>query len=175
MEYVDEVTDYEPGRRIAHRTVEGPIQLSTACLTEPAGEGCRARVIGEADNFIGGWVSWPTRSLRGSSATASGPISPSSRTSLRRRPRQTGSEGSMESCRIGLGRSGRGSARVPEQGGMRHSYRDRHRGARGRPGRDLPDPPDYGHRCPRILAFPAYPVRARGPFHSRSRRSRTDH
>src|SRR5680860_1476944 len=33
QEYVDEVTDYQPGRRIAHRTVEGPIQLNTACLT----------------------------------------------------------------------------------------------------------------------------------------------
>ena len=54
QEYVDEVTDYEPGRRIAHRTVEGPIQLNTACLTEPAGDGCRATVVGETDNFIGG-------------------------------------------------------------------------------------------------------------------------
>jgi uncharacterized membrane protein len=54
QEYVDEVTDYQPGRRIAHRTVEGPIQLNTACLTEPAGDGCRATVVGETDNFIGG-------------------------------------------------------------------------------------------------------------------------
>jgi hypothetical protein len=54
QEYVDEVTDYEPGRRIAHRTVEGPIQLNTACLTEPASDGCRATVVGETDNFIGG-------------------------------------------------------------------------------------------------------------------------
>ena len=54
LEFVDEVTDYEPGKRIAHRTVEGPIQLNTACLTEPAGDGCRATVMGETDNFIGG-------------------------------------------------------------------------------------------------------------------------
>jgi uncharacterized membrane protein len=54
QEYVDEVTDYQPGRRIAHRTVEGPIQINTACLTEPAGDGCRATVVGETDNFIGG-------------------------------------------------------------------------------------------------------------------------
>jgi uncharacterized membrane protein len=54
QEYVDEVTDYQPGRSIAHRTVEGPIQLDTACLTEPAGDGCRATVVGETDNFIGG-------------------------------------------------------------------------------------------------------------------------
>ncbi len=54
LEYVDEVTDYEPGRRIAHRTVEGPIQLNTACLTESEGDGCRATVVGETGNLIGG-------------------------------------------------------------------------------------------------------------------------
>jgi hypothetical protein len=54
LEFVDEVTDYEPGRRIAHRTVEGPIQLNTACLTEPVGDGCRATVVGETSNLIGG-------------------------------------------------------------------------------------------------------------------------
>lgn len=54
LEYVDEVTDYEPGRRIAHRTIEGPMQLNTACLTEPAGEGCRASVVAETDSFLGG-------------------------------------------------------------------------------------------------------------------------
>jgi uncharacterized membrane protein len=54
LEYVDEVTDYEPGRRIAHRTVEGPIQLKTACLTDPAGDRCRATVVAETDNFVGG-------------------------------------------------------------------------------------------------------------------------
>jgi uncharacterized membrane protein len=54
MEYIDEVTDYEPGRRIAHRTVEGPIDLHTACLTEPVGDACRTTVVGETDSFIGG-------------------------------------------------------------------------------------------------------------------------
>ena len=54
LEYVDEVTDYEPGRRIAHRTIEGPMQLNTACLTEPAGDGCRASVVAETDSFVGG-------------------------------------------------------------------------------------------------------------------------
>jgi hypothetical protein len=54
LEFVDEVADYEPGRRIAHRTVEGPIQLDTACLAEPAADGCRATVLGETDNLIGG-------------------------------------------------------------------------------------------------------------------------
>jgi hypothetical protein len=53
LEFVDEVTDYKLDRRVAHRTVEGPIQLNTACLTEPVGDGCRATVVGETDNLIG--------------------------------------------------------------------------------------------------------------------------
>ena len=54
LEHVDEVTDYEPGRRVAHRTVEGPIQLNTACLTEPVGDGCRATVVAETNTFVSG-------------------------------------------------------------------------------------------------------------------------
>lgn len=53
-EYIDEVTEYQPGRLIAHRVVEGPIQLNTACITEPSGEGCRTTVVAEADAFIPG-------------------------------------------------------------------------------------------------------------------------
>jgi hypothetical protein len=53
-EFVDEVTEYEPGRRIAHRTVNGPIPLNTACICEPAGDGCRATVIGATDRLPGG-------------------------------------------------------------------------------------------------------------------------
>jgi len=53
-EFIDEVTGYEPGRRIAHRTVEGPLSLNTACVCEPFGTGCRATVIGEADRLVGG-------------------------------------------------------------------------------------------------------------------------
>src|SRR4029450_612304 len=41
-EFLDEVTEYEPGRRIAHRSVAGPMVIHTACLTEPAGRGWRA-------------------------------------------------------------------------------------------------------------------------------------
>jgi uncharacterized membrane protein len=51
QEYVDEVIDFELGRRIAHRTVDGPIQLGTACLTAPAGTGCRATVVAEATHL----------------------------------------------------------------------------------------------------------------------------
>lgn len=53
-EFIDEVTEYVPGRRIAHRTVEGPFPLNTACLCEPAAGGCRATVVGEADRLVGG-------------------------------------------------------------------------------------------------------------------------
>jgi uncharacterized membrane protein len=53
-EFVDEVTAYEPGRRIAHRTVEGPFPLNTACICEPAAGGCTATVVGEADRLVDG-------------------------------------------------------------------------------------------------------------------------
>jgi uncharacterized membrane protein len=39
-EFLDEVTEYEPGRRIAHRSVAGPMQIRTACTASqqaPAG------------------------------------------------------------------------------------------------------------------------------------------
>ena len=55
-EFLDEVTEYEPGRRIAHRSVAGPMVLHTACLTEPAGSGCRATVLYEPERLPGGVV-----------------------------------------------------------------------------------------------------------------------
>ena len=54
-EFIDEVTEYEPGRRIAHRTISGPIPLETACMCEPAGDSCRATVVG-ATKLPGGVV-----------------------------------------------------------------------------------------------------------------------
>jgi len=53
-EFIDEVTEYEPGTRIAHRTLNGPIQLNTACICEPAGDGCRSTVLGAAERLPGG-------------------------------------------------------------------------------------------------------------------------
>src|SRR5688500_12759825 len=35
-EFIDEVTEYVPGRRIAHRTIEGPFPLNTACICQPS-------------------------------------------------------------------------------------------------------------------------------------------
>lgn len=52
-EYIDEVTAYEPGGQVAHRTVEGPYQLETACLCEPAESGCRTTVLAETERFVG--------------------------------------------------------------------------------------------------------------------------
>jgi uncharacterized protein YndB with AHSA1/START domain len=52
-QYIDEVTTYVPGRRIAHRTIEGPFELDTACLCEPAGGGCRTTVVAEAERMFG--------------------------------------------------------------------------------------------------------------------------
>jgi hypothetical protein len=45
------VTEYEPGRRIAHRSVAGPMVIHTACLAEPAGTGCRATVLYEPERL----------------------------------------------------------------------------------------------------------------------------
>ena len=54
-QFIDEVTEYEPGKRVAHQTVEGPIPLRTACLCEAAGDdACRATVVGQVDRLPGG-------------------------------------------------------------------------------------------------------------------------
>jgi uncharacterized membrane protein len=53
-EFLDEVTVYEPGRRIAHRSVSGPMEIHTACIAEPAGNGCRATVLYEPQRLPGG-------------------------------------------------------------------------------------------------------------------------
>jgi uncharacterized protein YndB with AHSA1/START domain len=50
-EFVDEVTVYEPGRRIAHRSVQGPMELETSCATESVSAGCRAIVTAEAESL----------------------------------------------------------------------------------------------------------------------------
>jgi uncharacterized membrane protein len=55
-EFLDEVTEYEPGRRIAHRAVAGPMVIRTACIAEAAGSGCRATVLYEPERLPGGVV-----------------------------------------------------------------------------------------------------------------------
>ena len=56
LEFIDEVTEYEPGRRIAHRTVNGPIPLDTACICEPEDGGCRTTVKGATHRLPGGLI-----------------------------------------------------------------------------------------------------------------------
>jgi hypothetical protein len=56
LEFVDEVTKYESGRQIAHRTVEGPFWLSTACLCGEEIGGCRTTVVAHAERMVGRWV-----------------------------------------------------------------------------------------------------------------------
>ena len=55
-EFLDEVTEYEPGGRIAHRSVAGPMVIHTACIAELAGSGCRATVRYEPEHLPGGVV-----------------------------------------------------------------------------------------------------------------------
>jgi uncharacterized membrane protein len=55
-EFLDAVTEFEPGRRIAHRSVAGAIEILTACIAEPAGTGCRATVVYEPLRLPGGVV-----------------------------------------------------------------------------------------------------------------------
>jgi uncharacterized membrane protein len=62
-EFLDEVTEYEPGRRIAHRSVAGPMVIHTACTAEPAGSSCRASVLYEPERVPGGVVSRLTAPL----------------------------------------------------------------------------------------------------------------
>ncbi len=53
-EFDDEVTDYEPGRRVAHRAVAGSMVIHTACIAEPSGDGCRVTVTYEPERLPGG-------------------------------------------------------------------------------------------------------------------------
>ena len=55
-EFLDAVTGFEPGRRIGHRLVAGPMVIHTACLAEPAASGCSATVLSEPERLPGGVV-----------------------------------------------------------------------------------------------------------------------
>lgn len=54
VEFIDEVSEYQAGRVVAHRTVQGPFPLNTACHCDPVPSGCRAMVVGEFDRPVGG-------------------------------------------------------------------------------------------------------------------------
>jgi uncharacterized membrane protein len=54
-EFLDEVTEYEPGRRIAHRSVAGAMAIRTACIAEPAGRGAARACCTSPSAFPAGW------------------------------------------------------------------------------------------------------------------------
>lgn len=53
-EFHDEVTDYEPGRRVSHRMVSESMVMTTACHADPAPGGTRATLVFESERLPGG-------------------------------------------------------------------------------------------------------------------------
>lgn len=53
-EFVDEVTEYQPGRRVGHRGVDGSLMVNSACYADPVPEGTRATVVFEPERIPGG-------------------------------------------------------------------------------------------------------------------------
>ncbi|GAA1579690.1 hypothetical protein GCM10009789_36810 [Kribbella sancticallisti] len=52
--FTDEVTEYEPGRIVAHQFVSEPMVFHSGCIAERAGDGCRTTVWFEPDRLPGG-------------------------------------------------------------------------------------------------------------------------
>lgn len=53
-EFEDEVTEYEPGRRVGHRMVSDSMVMFTACYADPAPGGTRAAVVFDPERLPGG-------------------------------------------------------------------------------------------------------------------------
>ncbi len=53
-EYRDEVTEYEPGRRVGHRMTSKSMDMFTACYADPVPGGTRATVVFEPERLPGG-------------------------------------------------------------------------------------------------------------------------
>ena len=53
-EYEDEVTEYEPGRRVGHRMVSDSMVMFTACYADPVPGGTKATVVFEPERLPGG-------------------------------------------------------------------------------------------------------------------------
>jgi uncharacterized membrane protein len=53
-EFTDVVTEYEPGRSVAHRSDGGSLVVHTGCIARPEGRGCRASVWLEPERLPGG-------------------------------------------------------------------------------------------------------------------------
>jgi uncharacterized protein YndB with AHSA1/START domain len=54
MEFTTEVTAYDPPKRLAIKTVDGPFDYRQEERLEPEGDGCRLTVVGEAPAGLGG-------------------------------------------------------------------------------------------------------------------------
>lgn len=57
-EFEDEVTEYEPGRRVGHRMVSDSMIMFTACHADPVQGGTRATVVFEPERLPGGPFGW---------------------------------------------------------------------------------------------------------------------
>ncbi|MGH8952575.1 MAG: SRPBCC family protein, partial [Acidimicrobiia bacterium] len=53
-EFEDEVTEYEPGSRVGHRSVSTSMIVFTACYADPVPGGTRATVVFEPERLPGG-------------------------------------------------------------------------------------------------------------------------
>jgi uncharacterized membrane protein len=53
-EFIDEVTEFEPGRRVAHRSVSDSMVFHSACVAEPEGESCRVTFTYTPERLPGG-------------------------------------------------------------------------------------------------------------------------
>lgn len=53
-EFEDEVTEYEPGRRVAHRMVSKSMVMHTACYADPTPGGTKATLVFEPERLPGG-------------------------------------------------------------------------------------------------------------------------
>ncbi len=57
-EFEDEVTEYEPGRRVGHRMVSDSMVMFTACYADPVAGGTRATMVFEPERLPGGPFWW---------------------------------------------------------------------------------------------------------------------
>jgi uncharacterized membrane protein len=57
-DFEDEVIEYEPGRRVGHRSVSDSMVIRTACHADPAPGGTRATLVFEPERLPGGPFSW---------------------------------------------------------------------------------------------------------------------
>jgi uncharacterized membrane protein len=53
-EFEDEVTEYEPARRVGHRSVSKSMTIFTACHADPVPGGTRATLVFEPERLPGG-------------------------------------------------------------------------------------------------------------------------